>query len=259
MIIEYNRPKTIPEALKLLSREQPVTYALGGGTYINRDMEGQFAVVDLQDLKLASFEIAGNQAHLGATTTLNELLSYKGLPGDLHIAIQHQATYNLRQMATVAGTLVTADGRSPFATVMLAIDSTLEIHKLDSQTEQVKLGDWLPMRKQRDLSRLITRISFPANLNLVYEYIARTPYDQPIICAALAQWNSGRTRLVLGGWGEAPSLALDGPEPAGAESAARNASSQAGDQWASAEYRQEMAVVLTSRCLRRVGPESKSA
>ena len=44
-------------------------------------------------------------------------------------------------------------------------------------------------------------------------------------------------------------LALDGPETGGLDVAARNAYSQAGDEWASAEYRQEMAGLLAVRCL----------
>lgn len=258
MITEYYRPKTVSEALKLLSREQPVTYALGGGTFLNRNLDEHFAVVDLQDLGLGSVSIAGNQAQVGATSRLQELVEFKGFPDDLYIAFQKEATYNLRQMATVAGSLVTASGRSPFVSIMLALDASLEIQELNSKPKSIKLGDWLPLRKHGRPIGLITRVTFPINLKIAYESIARTPADQPIVCAAIAQWNSGRTRLVLGGWGEAPMLAMDGPEPAGIEVAARNAYSHADDQWASAEYRQEMAGVLALRGLQRINTGSKS-
>ena len=42
----------------------------------------------------------------------------------------------------------------------------------------------------------------------------------------------------------------------GVELAARSAYLSAGDEWASAEYRSEMAGVLVKRCLRRVLPEA---
>ena len=93
--------------------------------------------------------------------------------------------------------------------------------------------------------KLITKDqSFHQMSTSIMKYIARTPADQPIVCAAVAQWNSGRTRLALGGWGSSPILAMDGPDSEGIEFAARNAYSLAEDEWASAEYRQEMAGVL---------------
>jgi len=252
MIIEYQRPKTIPEALVLLARDHPVSFPLGGGTFLNRGMDGQFAVVDLQALGLATISKAGNQLKLGATVTLQQLLDGKGLPEDLYTSIKHEATYNIRQMATIAGTLVTANGRSPLVTCMLALDASMEIMELDATPKQVRIGDWLPVRAETKPGKLITYISFPLNVSIAYEYIARAPADQPIVCAAIAQWTSGRTRLALGGWGKAPILAMDGPDSSGVEIAGRNAYNHAEDEWAGAEYRQEMAGVLAVRCLQHL-------
>jgi CO/xanthine dehydrogenase FAD-binding subunit len=42
---------------------------------------------------------------------------------------------------------------------------------------------------------------------------------------------------------------MDGNEPSGVEQAARSAAQDSGDEWASAEYRGEMAAVLAARCL----------
>jgi CO/xanthine dehydrogenase FAD-binding subunit len=99
---------------------------------------------------------------------------------------------------------------------------------------------------------LISEVSFPLNVKAAYERIARTPADQPIVCAAVVQWSSGRTRLALGGWGDSPILAMDGPEAEGLEIAARSAYSHAEDEWASGEYRQEMAGILALRCIKRI-------
>jgi hypothetical protein len=68
------------------------------------------------------------------------------------------------------------------------------------------------------------------------------------VCAAVVMWPSGRTRVALGGFGSSPALAFDGSETEGVEIAARDAYSQAGDEWASAEYRQDVAGVLVKRC-----------
>ena len=87
------------------------------------------------------------------------------------------------------------------------------------------------------------------NIKVAFQYISRTPSDKPIVCMALTKWPSGRTRLAVGGCGDAPLLALDGTESEGLEAAARNAFNDANDSWASAEYRQEVAGILVNRCL----------
>jgi putative selenate reductase FAD-binding subunit len=252
MIIEYQRPETISQALALLRRDTFVSYPLGGGTVLNQSLEGEYAVVDLQALGLGTISKVGNQIHLGATATLQELLDFKELPADLYTAIKQETNYNLRQMATIAGTVVMASGRSPFATVLLAMDARLEMLNLDGSETQAKLGDWFPFRVVGKPNALITRIVFSTDVQLAFEMIARSPADQPIVCAAVARWASGRTRLALGGWGSAPILGMDGPEAGGIEAAGRNAYSSAVDDWASADYRQEMAGLLALRCLNRL-------
>jgi hypothetical protein len=87
---------------------------------------------------------------------------------------------------------------------------------------------------------------------LAYDFTARSPKDLPIVCAAAAQWPSGRTRLALGGYGELPLLVMDGPEPGGAREAARSAFENAGDEWSDAEYRQEAAGILAQRVVDEV-------
>lgn len=254
MILEYHRPQTLDGALSLLARAAPLTLPMGGGTVLNRPSPDPIAVVDLQALELDEIVEKGNTMQVGATVTLQSLLDRPSLPAALKRALQHEASYNLRQAATVAGTLLAAGGRSPLTTALLALDVTLELKSLAFGEEQIGLGDLLPVRSERLRGRLVTSLGLPLNAHLAYEYVARTPADQPIVCAAVAHWPSGRTRLALGGFGATPLLALDGPDPSGIEEAARNTYSQAGDEWASAEYRQEMAVLLAKRCLDGVNP-----
>ena len=254
MIREVHRPKTLEEALDLLSRQGLVTVAMGGGTVLNRPSAEAVAVVDLQDLGLDKVDVKGHVLILGATITLAALLELPDLLEALAQVIRLEATYNLRQAATLAGSLVSADGRSPLATALLALDAVLDVAQSGVVSEQISLGDVLPLRGEKLRGRLVTRITLPLNARLAYESVARTPADLPIICAAVACWPSGRTRLALGGFGPAPVLALDGPQSQGAEEAARSAYSDAGDEWASAEYRREMAQVLARRCLQQLAP-----
>jgi CO/xanthine dehydrogenase FAD-binding subunit len=252
MITEYHRPKTINNALILLHREEPKSYPLGGGTVLNQGVVENIAVIDLQDLGLNKISKKGKILSVGATATLQDLLGIVGLPLDLYKSIELEATYNLRQMATIAGKLITSDGRSSLATAMLALNASIEIHELGKKPDQINIGDWLPIRNTIKSGKLITRINIPSNVQFAYEYIARTPADLTIVCSAVTRWESGRTRVALGGWGSSPLLVLDGPDGDGIEAAARNAYSTAGDEWASAEYRQAMAAVLSKRCFGRI-------
>jgi CO/xanthine dehydrogenase FAD-binding subunit len=253
MITEYHRPQTLEEALRLLSR--PDTHPLGGGTWLNLPHDESFEVVDLQALGLNKILKIDEKLEIGATVTLQTLLESPHTPEALKQTIKLEAPLNLRNMGTVAGTLVACDGRSPFMTAMLALDAkvTMDDGRQTTtdrpQSSIYGLGDLLPLRNEVLYGRLITKLEIPLNVKLAFETIARTPADKPIICAALAQWPSGRTRLALGGWGGSPSLAMDGNDASGVEIAARNAAHDTVDEWASAEYRREMAGVLAKRCL----------
>lgn len=249
MIEAYYRPQTIEEALAILTDRTRKNVPLGGGTALDRYSLDPLGVVDLQALGLDVYRVRGNFLELGATLTLQKMLDIQPLADTVKRAVKLEASYNLRQVATVAGTLVAASGRSPFTTVMLALDAMLTI---EPGSEDISLGNLLPFREEKLAGRLITWVRLPFNPKVAFESISRTPADQPLVSAAVAVWPSGRTRVTLGGWGAAPVLAMDGPQAEGAVEAAREAFSQAGDNWASAEYRREMAGVLVSRCLAKL-------
>jgi len=250
MIIEYHRPENLADTLELLNHQDPPTFPLGGGTVLSRLSRPDFAVVDLQQLGLNKLEPEGQLLHIGATVTLQQLLDSESFPSAIHQSLQdslvHEAGLNLRQTATVAGTLTSCDGRSPFVTALLALDPRLV---WAGSNETQPLGDFLPLRQSFGKSRLIIDIRVSMNANLRFTMVARTPMDRPIVCAAVATWPSGRTRVTLGGFGKAPILAMDGPESGGAAVAAQEAYRFAEDEWASAAYRMDTAAKLVQRMI----------
>lgn len=262
MITAYHRPTTLDEALTLLA--QPNRTPLGGGTLLSHSKSEAVEAVDLQSLSLDTIKEQGNTLEIGATVTLQQLLESEHCPEVWKPALKLEAPLNIRNSATVAGTLVACDGRSTLATVLLALDAKLEIKSIDKfeliemevesrplqqEVTTLALGGFLPLRLDQIRGKLITSISVPLNVKLAFDYVSRTPADKPIVCAALTQWNSGRARLVLGGYGKSPMLAMDGTEAEGVETAARNAFHEATDEWASAEYRMDVAATLAKRCL----------
>jgi len=86
MITVYHRPKTLEEALALLT--QPDARPLGGGTLLSHTSTSLSAggttdsveAVDLQLLGLDSLRVNGNSLELGATLTLQALKDEYLLP-----------------------------------------------------------------------------------------------------------------------------------------------------------------------------------
>lgn len=250
MIIEYHRPESLSEALQLLGRQTPPTLPLGGGTVLSQKLGEDIAVVDLQRLGLNQIQKSDQVLKIGAAATLQALLETNLLPVEcasaLNESLLHEVAINVRRAATLAGTIVCCDGRSPLVTALLALDAQLV---WAAAGDQMPLEDYLPLREKFDKSRLMIQVKIPADVRLRFSMVARSPMDRPIVCAVAATWPSGRTRVTLGGFGSSPTLVMDGLEAAGAVVAAREAYSFAGDAWASAEYRKDIAAKLVQRLI----------
>jgi CO/xanthine dehydrogenase FAD-binding subunit len=99
----------------------------------------------------------------------------------------------------------------------------------------------------------VTALQWKMKATLRYEQVARTPADRPIVAAAVGHTDGTAYRVVLAGFGSRPvrvpraekALAADDPRAAG--EAAAEAYAEAGDAWASAEYRSHVAAVLLRR------------
>ena len=155
MITAYHRPQTLDEALALLT--QPNTLPLGGGTLLSQPTTDPVSVVDLQRLGLDTLRMNGNELTIGATCTLQALLESEHCFDVLKTAIKLEAPINIRNSATVAGTLVASDGRSTFATMLLALDSRLEIRDSMNKSQVSSLSEFLLTHPKG----LITSITIP--------------------------------------------------------------------------------------------------
>ncbi len=242
MIVEYNRPATMEEALWLLQRTDPKTVPLGGGTYLSQAKVGDVAVVDLQALGLDEITMDGMTARIGATAKLQDIYEFEGLPVVLYKALYQERGANMRRMMTLAGFLVTADGRSPLLAGLHALNARIVF----ADGVSTGIDEWLPARQQQR-QKLITRIEVPVNAGLRLETVSRAPTDRPVLTVALAVWLSGEQRLVLGGWGENTRLAYQGAVLEEAIKAAESTLAEASDAWASAEYRKSAASAILRR------------
>ncbi|OGN73092.1 MAG: hypothetical protein A2X25_11140 [Chloroflexi bacterium GWB2_49_20] len=245
MIKKYYRPQSLPDAFLLLNK--PNTIPLAGGTYITTEINSEFNVVDLQDLGLDKVVVQNQKIEIGSTTKLQQLHQNQHIPEFFRTAIKLEAPLNIRNSASLGGLLVTCDGRSPVATSLLALDARII---LDPDREEILISNFFSFRSSITRKRLITSIILPSLQNFSFAYVARTPFDRPIVSTAMSMWMNGRSRLALGGYGAQPLLVIDGQILDDISLAARSAFSNAEDEWASAYYRSEMAGVLATRCLK---------
>ena len=236
--LEYHRPRTLEEALDLLEEGVP----LGGGTRLSTSLREVTALIDLQDLDLGGIEVSSDSITFGGTATLQDLVeAAEKLPSDLVQTARLEAGWNIRNQATVAGTIVTGDGRSPLLAALLAMGTELALAPGDEQNSL----DGTLQRSDRAGGKLITRIRAVVPDQFRYAQVARSPVDRPQVCVAAAS-SGGETRVALGGFGDAPLLLQADSGPSMAE-AARAAYADAGDQWASSEFRAAVAAALVER------------
>jgi CO/xanthine dehydrogenase FAD-binding subunit len=186
----------------------------------------------------------------GGTATLQGLVdSASQLPDALIRAALLEAGWNIRNKATMAGTIVTGDGRSPLLTVLLALGADLAFAPGD---ERRSLAEVLDSGSDRTGGKLITAIHASNPSWMKYAQVARSPADRPQICIAVAAFDSkGPVRIAVGGHGAYPQL-ISKDENLSIQGAAELAGtmySEAGDQWASADYRSSVAATLVARLL----------
>jgi CO/xanthine dehydrogenase FAD-binding subunit len=243
--LKYLRPKTLDEALDQLASG----VALGGGTTLAPRRHSLDTVVDLQDLGLSDLEVSGGKVVAGAGCTLQQIVEAEGtIAEELAEACRREAGWNLRNMATLAGAVLACDGRSPLATALLAMGARAVL----AGGETIDLDDLLD-RRPLSAGTLVTALQWKTKATLRYEQVARSPADRPLVAAAVGHSDGSAYRVVLAGFGARPirvpraEKALAGEDPRAAGEAAAEAYAQAGDVWASAEYRSHVAAVLVRR------------
>jgi CO/xanthine dehydrogenase FAD-binding subunit len=249
--MDYLQPKTIEEAVELLARGVP----LAGGTELTTRRYDLNAVIDLQYLGLDGLTEQDGVIKAGAMVRLQQLItSAIDLPPVLREACRYEAAWNIRNQATLGGILISADGRSPLLTVLAAIDPAVLLAPGD---ETLKLTELLGRRSEIPGSFLILSLYLKRPQSLAYDFVARTPMDRPLVSAAAAYHDHDSKeylQVAIGGYGDRPSswsLGVEGKDPETLLSEisgnAIELYKDAGDAFASAAYRSEIAGVLTRR------------
>ncbi len=278
-----HKPKTIDEALKLLARPGIHTLPLYGGPELFDDLHVAAEVeevVSLAGLGLDRAEVEpGSAWRVGAMVTLAALpecepfqRQYRAYPWQLRVhtqaalfeAAERAYPLNLRNLWTFGAVVAHGGASSPLLVTLLALDAQVEF----ASEGGMPLVDYLPRRAPTDL---VAAVVLPyggeaqESAAVTYADVARTPSDEPIVCAAArvvvsdgvfkAAW------LALGG-AAATAIRAGGVEAAlvgkpataatvGAALGALERLQPPADFRGSTEYRRAMAAVTARRALLR--------
>lgn len=243
----YERASDIDHAVALLA--EPDAKAIAGGQSLIPVMKLRIArpslVVDISRLPLRGIEERDGELHIGALTTWAELCA-AALPSGLE-AIADCAhgigDLQVRNLGTIGGSIAHADPASDMPAVLLALGARLVLHTPQGTREagldEMFVGPFLTTLGPQEL---VTDIVLPvpgAGAGSAYASVEH-PASGFALAGAAALVTPDRETIALTGVGAAPFLTS---EEGIAEAEIY------GDRFAPAEYRRELASVVTARAL----------
>ena len=255
--VEYARPASVQEALRLLSEHDGARALAGGQTLINV-MKARAAspdvLVDLHDLEeLRGIELgADGTLELGAMTTYAEIIASaeaRARPILAEVCAQI-ADAQVRNRGTVGGNVCSNDPTNHLPPLLVAIGATMTILGAGGE-RSVPAGDFFlgVYMTAAGLGELLTKISVPPGK---HDGFASVPIGRDGTCIVnVAASLNGEARLAIGCVDAVPVLVrLDSTEEEAVREAVRGASlDPPADVHASAEYRRHLAEVLSARAV----------
>jgi CO/xanthine dehydrogenase FAD-binding subunit len=269
---EYHKPADLSSALALLERKSPPTVPLAGGTWLTPRIGKQVpaqAVVDLSRLGLDQIERDGDTLRLGAMVTLaavTENATCRSLAdGILARTARRDAAVNVRNAATVGGTVMVAPVDSELNLALLALAADLNTKSARSrETTTWSLGQFLADPVAALDGGLVTqvRVHLPKGVSGGLARVVRTPSDHPIVAAvAVVIEGNGSGRIALGGVAPRP-LLVEFNQPEAAEEAVVQTIAAAepyADFRGTVDYRRAMGALMARRALQQAVANRSSA
>ena len=130
-IREYKRAESLEEAWQL--NQKKANRILGGMIWLKMETINVGTAIDLSGLGLDTIEETDVGFSIGAMVTLRQLETHPGLEafthGAVREALRHIVGVQLRNLATVGGSIYSRFGFSDVRTLFLAMDCSVELYK----------------------------------------------------------------------------------------------------------------------------------
>jgi aerobic carbon-monoxide dehydrogenase medium subunit len=261
--VEYARPASVQDAVRLLAENDGARALAGGQTLINV-MKARAAspdmLIDLQDLKeLKQIDLAADGTlTVGAMTTYSELIGSaearaRPILGEVCATI---ADVQVRNRGTVGGNVCANDPTNHLPPLMVALGATMTVLGTDGE-RQVPASDFFigVYMTAAGPGELLTKISIPAGKSDGFAAVT-IGRDGTCIVSAAASLDNGSTRVVLGCVDAVPVVVQPGSAD-DVRDAVRGANlDPPSDVHASSDYRKHLAEVLAERAVRQAQERS---
>ena len=258
-IQNYVRAESLEQAYELNQKKS--ARILGGMLWLKMAKNTVGTAVDLSGLGLDTIEETGEGFSIGAMVTLRQLEQHPGLNactgGAFAKALAPIVGVQFRNMATVGGSVWSRFGFSDVLTLLLALDTTVELYK----GGLIPLETFAAMPYDRDLLMRVHIRKTPGRVAYEAMRIQRT--DLPVLTCAVS--DMGGVRAVIGARPGKPVVLRDEKGLLAGGISEESAAAFAADVAArvpvgansrgSVAYRTHLAEVLTRRCVLGLGGE----
>lgn len=254
-IREYKRAESLEEAWQL--NQKKANRILGGMIWLKMETINVGTAIDLSGLGLDTIEETDAGFSIGAMVTLRQLETHPGLEafthGAVREALRHIVGVQLRNLATVGGSIYSRFGFSDVLTLFLAMDCSVELYKGGI----VPLAEYATRPYDRDL---LVRVIVPKEpAAFCYQSVRNSQTDFPVLTCAAAKTAEGYRFAIGARPGKAVRFdltlnAAEMPELLADRFAAevRAAIKTESNLRGSAEYRNHLAGVLVKRAVRQL-------
>ena len=243
--MQYIRPASPEEAWALLEQYGTKAQILFGGDFHPRLRENVEVLIDMQDTNLDDIEWTDPGLRIGGLTTLKTLEECLDL-ADFSEALSVEYGMNVRNSLSLSNFLAQADGRSPVLCCLISLGSKIVSLK---NSKEISLVQFMTEKSQDDH---VIDLFLSEPISLAFERVGRSPKDLPIVCVSTTKSEDGSIQVAVGGTKEVKSpFSLHNFDDDGLEEI-KAIFADADDDWASAEYRQEVGAVLLSRALQKL-------
>lgn len=252
-IREYKRAESLEEAWQL-NQKRP-NRVLGGMIWLKMENINVGTAIDLSGLGLDTIEETDEGFSIGAMVTLRQIELHPGLAaytdGAVRESVRHIVGVQLRNLATVGGSIYSRFGFSDVLTMFLALNASVELYK----GGVVPLTEYAQRPYDRDI--LVRLIVKKEEAEFFYQSVRNSQTDIPVLTCAAARLENGSYRIAIGAR-PLKAVLFELPAKAGvsAQELAQNFADEVkqkivtgSNMRGNAEYRRHLAGVLTKRAV----------